>query len=154
MEFENTVTYNLTQLSIAYRSNLEQAMNEIGLHSGQIFVLISLWKNDGQSQIELVNRLKLTAPTINKMVKSLTASNYVECRQCPTDGRIMRVFLTDKGVQCKSLVVEQWNRLEAQAYSNLTETEKLVLSQLFIKLQENLSRNNIAIDNVSIESKS
>ena len=143
MDFENTVTYILTQLAIAYRSYLERALNEIGLHSGQIFVLISLWKNDGQSQIDLVKNLNLSAPTINKMVKSLIAGDFVECRKCSTDGRIMRVFLTEKGIQCQSLVAEQWHKIETQSYSNLTETEKLVLSQLFVKLRENLSRNII-----------
>jgi len=141
MDFENSVTYILTQLAIAYRTYLERAMGEIGLHSGQIFVLISLWKNDGQSQIDLVKNLSLTAPTVNKMVKSLTTSGHVECRKCETDGRLMRVFLTGKGVQCQSLVAEQWSKIEAQSYSNLTETEKLVLSQLFAKLKENLSQN-------------
>jgi len=139
MDFENSVTYNLTQLAIAYRTYLERAMGEIGLHSGQIFVLISLWKSDGQSQIDLVRNLSLTAPTINKMVKSLTTSDHVECRKCETDGRLMRVFLTAKGIQCQSLVAEQWSKIETQSYSNLTETEKLVLSQLFVKLKENLS---------------
>jgi DNA-binding MarR family transcriptional regulator len=141
MNFENTVTYTLTQLGIAYRTYLERAMSEIGLHSGQVFVLISLWKNDGQSQIDLVVNLGLTAPTVNKMVKSLTASGHVECRKCKTDGRLMRVFLTDKGIQCQSLVAEQWDKIETQSYANLTETEKLVLSQLFAKLKENLSQN-------------
>ena len=141
MDFENSVTYILTQLAIAYRTYLERAMSEIGLHSGQIFVLISLWKNDGQSQIDLVRNLSLTAPTVNKMVKSLTNSGYVECRKCKTDGRLLQVFLTDKGVQCQSLVAEQWSKIEAQSYSNLTETEKLILSQLFAKLKENLSQN-------------
>lgn len=141
MDFENSVTYALTQLAIAYRTYLERAMGEIGLHSGQIFVLISLWRSDGQSQIDLVRNLNLTAPTVNKMVKSLTANGYVECRKCETDGRLMRVFLTDKGVLCQSSVAEQWNKIETQSYSNLTETEKLVLSQLFAKLKENLSQN-------------
>lgn len=141
MNFENTVTYTLTQLGIAYRTYLERAMSEIGLHSGQVFVLISLWKNDGQSQIDLVVNLGLTAPTVNKMVKSLTTSGYVECRKCKTDGRLMRVFLTDKGIQCQSLVAEQWHKIETRSYANLTETEKLVLSQLFAKLKENLSQN-------------
>jgi DNA-binding MarR family transcriptional regulator len=116
-------------------------MNAIGLHSGQIFVLISLWKKDGQSQIELVNNLALTAPTVNKMVKSLIRSGFIECRKCSSDGRLMRVFLTDKGIECQSLAAEQWSKIESQSYSNLTETEKLVLSQLFLKLKENLSRD-------------
>lgn len=141
MDFENSTTYILTQLAIAYRTYLEKAMSAIGLHSGQIFVLISLWKTDGQSQIDLVKNLSLTAPTVNKMVKSLVKSGFIECRKCSTDGRLARVFLTDKGIQCQSLVAEQWGKIETQSYSNLTETEKLVLSQLFVKLKENLSRD-------------
>ncbi len=141
MEFENTMTYLLTQIATAYRTHLERSMNAIGLHSGQIFVLISLWKTDGQSQIDLVKNLTLTAPTVNKMVKSLVKSGFTECRKCSSDGRLMRVFLTKKGVQCQSLAAEQWSKIETQSYSNLTETEKLIFSQLFIKLKENLSRD-------------
>ncbi len=141
MNFENSTTYILTQLAVAYRTYLERAMNAIGLHSGQIFVLISLWKTDGQSQVELVKNLTLTAPTVNKMVKSLVKSGFIECRKCLSDGRLMRVFLTEKGIEWQSLVAEQWRKIETQSYSNLTETEKLVLSQLFVKMKENLSRD-------------
>ena len=141
MDFEKSTTYILTQLATAYRSNLERAMNAIGLHSGQIFVLISLWKTDGQSQIELAKNLGLTAPTVNKMVKNLVKSGFIECRKCSSDGRLMRVFLTQTGIECQSLAAEQWSKIEVQSYSNLTETEKLVLSQLFLKLKGNLSRD-------------
>jgi MarR family transcriptional regulator, organic hydroperoxide resistance regulator len=140
MYFENSTTYIFMQFAIAYRAKLEKAMNEIGLHSGQIFVLISLWKSDGQSQVELGKKLNLTAPTINKMVKSLIKSGFVECQKCFGDGRMTRVFLTDKGVQHQELVAEQWRKLEARSYSNLTETEKLVLFQLFSKLTDNLGQ--------------
>jgi DNA-binding MarR family transcriptional regulator len=139
INFEKSTTYVLTQLAIAYRACLERAMNEIGLHSGQVFVLISLWRTNGQSQIDLVKNLNLTAPTVNKMVKSLMSKGFVECQKCGNDGRIMRVFLTDKGIECQSSVSEQWNKIESQSYSNLTDTEKLVLSQLFAKLKENLN---------------
>ncbi|HLM62047.1 MAG TPA: MarR family transcriptional regulator [Pyrinomonadaceae bacterium] len=145
MNFEKSTTYVLTQLSIAYRASLEKRMNEIGLHSGQVFVLISLWKIDGQSQIDLVKNLNLSAPTVNKMIKSLMTGGFVQCQKCSGDGRIMRVFLTDKGIQSESLVAEQWNKLETQSYSNLTETEKLVLSQLFVKMRENLNQSNTGV---------
>lgn len=145
MDFEKSTTYILTQLAVAYRTRLEKTMSAIGLHSGQIFVLISLWKTDGQSQVDLVKNLALTAPTVNKMVKSLHKTGFVECRKCSSDGRLMRVFLTEKGINCQSLAAEQWSKIETQSYSNLTETEKLVLSQLFLKLKENLSRDNTLI---------
>jgi len=141
MDFENSPTYTMTQLALAYRSSLEKSMNEIGLHSGQIFILIALWKADGQSQIDLVKNLNVAPPTVNKMIKNLSAKDFVESRKCGTDGRIMRVFLTDKGRQYQSLVAEQWRKLEAQSFINLTEIEKLILLQLFGKLKDNLGKN-------------
>lgn len=145
MNFELTITYELMQISTAYRTNLQKAMNEIGLHSGQIFVLISLWKRDGQSQIDLVKNLSLAAPTVNKMIKSLTNNGFVESRKCVSDNRLMRVFLTGKGKECEGLVSVQWEKLEERMFSNLTVTEKLIFSQLFDKLKANLGNNFAAV---------
>lgn len=140
-DIENTLTYLLTPISNAYWSNLEKAMNEIKLHSGQVFVLISLWKQDGQSQIELSKNLGLTPPTVNKMVKSLNESGFVISQRGKTDTRIVRVFLTDKGIQIRNLIEEQWLKLETQTLQNFTETEKLILFQLFKQLRTNLTGN-------------
>ena len=141
MNIETSLTYLLTQVSIAYRNYLQKAMNEIGLHGGQIFILISLWNDDGQNQMELVKKLNLTPPTVNKMIGSLERNGFVESRKCGRDGRMMRVYLTDKGLQSKSSVEEQWATLEARSFANLTETEKLILQQIFGKMKENLNGN-------------
>ena len=140
VDFESSLIYILTQLTNAYRIQLERTMCKIGLHSGQIFILISLWKIDGQSQVDLVKDLNLSAPTINKMVKSLTVNGFVKCQKCPTDGRIMRVFLTDKGKQCQNIVAEEWVNFESISFSPLTDTEKLILFQLFGKLKTSLKQ--------------
>jgi DNA-binding MarR family transcriptional regulator len=136
MNIENSLTYLFTQVSTAHQNMLQKVMNEIGLQRGQVLILISLWKTDGQSQIDLVNHLNLTAPTINKMVGNLTKNGFVECKKCIQDGRMMRVFLTEKSVQIKSAVEDQWLKLETQSFSFLTETEKLILIQLFGKIKE------------------
>ncbi len=99
MDIENSLTYLFSQISTAHQNILQKVMNEIGLQRGQVFVLISLWKTDGQSQIDLVNHLSLTAPTINKMVGSLVKNGFAECRKCSQDGRMMRVYLTEKSVK-------------------------------------------------------
>lgn len=141
MDIENSLTYLFTQISTAHQNILQKAMNEIGLQRGQVFVLISLWKTDGQSQIDLVNHLNLTAPTINKMVGSLIKNGFVECKKCSQDGRMMRVYLTEKSVQIKSAVEEQWQKSEKQTFKFLTETEKLIFIQLFGKMKENLAKD-------------
>ena len=135
MNIENSLTYLLTQVSIVYRNYLQKAMIEIGLHGGQIFVLISLWSRDGQSQIELVKTLALSPPTVNKMIGSLERNGFVESRQCSVDRRMMRVYLTAKGQQSKASAEVQWAKLESQSFANLNETEKLILRQILEKLK-------------------
>jgi DNA-binding MarR family transcriptional regulator len=112
-------------------------MNQINLHGGQVFILISLWNNDRQSQIDLATNLKLSPPTINKMVKSLIAGGFVECNKCSSDGRVMRVYLTQKGIKHQKLVAEKFVEFETEFFSSLTETEKLILTQIFGKINNN-----------------
>lgn len=143
MKFEDSLTFLLIQLVIVYKNNLQKLMNTIGLHSGQVFVLIALWDNDEQSQIDLARNLNLTPATISKMVKSLSTSGFVRCRKCSLDNRIIRVCLTDKGRLSESKVEEQWLKLESESFSNLTPTEKLMLSHLFDKVKTNLKDNSL-----------
>lgn len=113
-------------------------MRQIGLHSGQIFVLISLWSKDGQTQIEIANQLNLSPPTINKMIKSLEKNDFVSSRRSKTDGRKVRVFLSDKAIEIRGKVDEQWQKLEDDFFAPLNETEKLILQQIFDKLKAQL----------------
>lgn len=139
MNFNETTTYLLTQISTFLKVEIEKQLAQFDLHSGQIFVLFELWNTDGQSQIEIANRLRLSPPTINKMVKSLTQNGFVATKACPHDGRIMRVYITPKGAAIRPSVEEKWRKLDELLGTNLTPTEQLVLTQLFSKLLENLS---------------
>lgn len=143
VDFEKSLTYLFAQVANAQRASLEKAMNACGLHSGQIFVIISLWQIDGQSQIDLVKNLNVSPPTVYKMVLSLTTNGFVYCRKCVRDGRMMRVYLTKKGRECQNLVEEQWLRTEDSFFSNLTATEKLIFSQILQKSRDNSSGGNV-----------
>lgn len=138
MDFEKTLGYLFLQTSNNYRVRLEREMNKIGLHYGQVFVLISLWKNDGQSQAELATELLLSAPTINKMVKSLVENKFVKSSQSEKDNRVMSVFLTEKGREAHSSFSELFHALEQEFFASLTATEQLMFLQLCEKLRENI----------------
>lgn len=138
MNFEKSLNHLFSEITNLFWINLEQSMRQIGLHSGQIFVLISLWNKDGQTQIELAGRLNLSPPTINKMIKSLENNGFVSTRRSQTDARKVRVFLSEKGNKVRFKVEEQWQKLENDFFSPLNETEKLILQQIFDKLKESL----------------
>ena len=138
MNFDETILFLLTQMATYHRVQIEKELTELGLHSGQIFVLFVLWKTDGLSQIEISNKIKISPPAINKMVKGLVRNGFVINFSCPKDGRVVRVFLTPKGVAIQPQVEEKWRSLEERLIGNLTTTEQLVLSQLIGKLVDNL----------------
>ncbi len=132
----NSTTYLFTAFATKHRDNLDKLMKEIGLHGGQIFVLNSLWNNDGQSQAELVKQLNVSAPTVYNMVVRLAETGFIEIIKDDNDARIMRVYLTDKGREIKSQVFEQWAKLEDQTFANLTEPEKMMFTMLLQKIVE------------------
>ena len=97
IKFEDTVSYLLAKVTTAFRNSLERHMGEIGLHGGQIFVLLELWKHDGLRQVDIANRLSLSAPTVNKMLKGLIEINLVTRSRIDNDARSTRIFLTPRG---------------------------------------------------------
>ena len=131
----DTLGFAFLQIANNYRNLLEKEMNKFGLHYGQISVLSLLWETDGLSQIALSSKLNLSQPTINKMVKSLSQNDFVNCNQCQNDGRVMRVFLTEKGLEIENLVSETTQTLQTNFFSSLTETEQLIFKQICDKLR-------------------
>ena len=135
IKFEDTVSYLLAKVTTAFRNSLERQMGEIGLHGGQIFVLFELWQQDGLRQIDIANRLNLSAPTVNKMLKGLIEINLVTRSRIDDDARSTRIFLTDRAFDMREEIEGQWLELEENVLSGLTETERLVLFELLGKLR-------------------
>ncbi len=135
IKFEETVSYLLARVTTAFRNRLERRMGEIGLHGGQVFVLFELWKQDGLRQVDIAKRLNLSAPTVNKTLKGLSEVNLITSSRIDNDARSTRIFLTDRGRSIRDEIEAQWLELEESVLSGLTETERLVLSELLGKLR-------------------
>ena len=134
MNFEDTISFLLGKVTVAHRNLLQKAVNEVGLHSGQVFVLFELWKTDGQRQIDLAANLGLSPPTVNKILGGLLGNDFVTRAKYEDDARSTRIFLTHKGLDVRQSLEEEWAKLEAQTIAGLTDTETLMLRQLLVKL--------------------
>lgn len=134
MNFDETISFMLTKVATAHRTLLERKMKEIGLHSGQVFVLFELWKRDGQRQTDLAARLRLSPPTVNKVLGGLLESDFVTRARYEDDARSTRIYLTQKGHDIRAVLAREWAELEAESFGNLTDTERLIFDQLLRKL--------------------
>lgn len=134
MEIEDTISFLLAKISVAHRNLTEKAAAEAGLHSGQAFVLLELWKQDGQRQIDLAAKVGLSAPTVNKILGGLLENDFVTRERYEDDARSTRIFLTQKGIDVRQRLEEEWRVLEARTLGGLTDTEALMLRQLLTKM--------------------
>lgn len=141
IDFEDTVSFLLARVATAFRNKIERQMVSIGLHSGQAFVLLELWKEDGLKQIDLASRLGVSAPTINKMVKGLRTIGLVRMVENKKDRRSANVYLTDNGYRIREKIEAEWIDLESASLARLTETERMVLADLLRKLVKAYPRN-------------
>ena len=134
MEFRDSVSYLLSKLTTAHRNLLEKSVQEVGLHSGQVFVLFELWRKDGQRQVDLAEKLNLAAPTVNKILGGMLGTDLVTRERYEDDARSTRIYLTDKGRTIREALETKWLDVEEQTVMGLTETEALILKQLLAKL--------------------
>jgi len=134
MEFRDTVSYLLSKLTTAHRNLLEKSVQEIGLHSGQAFVLLELWKKDKQRQVDLAEKLNLAAPTVNKILGGMLEADLVTRERFDNDARSTRIVLTQKGRDARPRLEQKWMEVEEQTLMSLTDTEALILKQVLAKL--------------------
>lgn len=134
MKIDDSVSYLLAKITISHRNLIERYVKDVGLHSGQVFVMMELWKKDGQRQIDLAEKLNLAPPTVNKILGGLLEADFVKRERLEDDGRSTRIFLTEKGSEVKVDLEAKWAELEEQTVLGMTTTEALILKQLLAKM--------------------
>lgn len=83
-----------------------ETMEPIGLTYPQYLVLIVLWENDGLTVSKIGRRLMLESGTLTPLIKRLEAMKIVERERGKTDERVVKVWLTPKGLNLQDLTLE------------------------------------------------
>lgn len=112
--------------------------DEIGIYPGQHAMLFALYKEDGQSQKELSQKMNIKPATITVMINRMKKTKLVERRQDSKDQRISRVYLTPEGKDAWNKVDKALRTIDEECFSNFTEEQQNLLSQLLIQMKENL----------------
>ena len=69
-EYES-INFLLRMVCQAQRSQMSDALAEIGLYAGQEMFLWHLWLQEGPTQSQLVERMCVQPPTVSKMLDRL-----------------------------------------------------------------------------------
>jgi DNA-binding MarR family transcriptional regulator len=93
-----------------------------GVYEGQQFVLRCLWREDGLSPGEIARRLGL-----------------LRREPHPTDRRLVRLTLTDRGRDLEKVIDEETHRLTERALAGFGPAERAALVAALARIRRNLT---------------
>ncbi|AYY12022.1 MarR family transcriptional regulator [Actinobacteria bacterium YIM 96077] len=117
----------------------ETAYRRHGVRSGQQFILMALWEEDGLSPGELARRLQLATPTVTKATARMELAGLVERRPHPSDRRLVRIHLTDAGLQLRRVMADEMRALSERALTSLDESEREDFVRFLAQLRTNVT---------------
>ena len=139
-EYES-INFLLGLICRARRGKMGEALTAVGIYAGQEMFLWQLWRQDGLTQSQLVERLCVQPPTVSKMLDRLEKAGLVERRPDDEESRTTRVYLTEQGHGSLRAVRDIWTNVEQQITEGLNVEERIVLRRLLLQVHENLTRN-------------
>ncbi|MBB5178791.1 DNA-binding MarR family transcriptional regulator [Planomicrobium koreense] len=129
---------SLDKVSSKMRRDYSESLREINLYVGQDNLLARLWEGDGITQMQLADHLKCEPPTVTNMVKSLEQNGFIIRKRDGKDGRVMRIYLTDKGKELEKPVDFKWKQQQEKLLNGISPEERLVLRDLMKRMESNL----------------
>ena len=120
------------------RERTDRALSEHGVRVGQQFVLEELWREDGLTPGELARRIGVETPTVVRGVGRMESAGLLERRDDPTDGRLVRVWLTNRGRELAQTLPQVESKVIDSALSGFSEEERRQLIRLLGRVLENL----------------
>jgi len=137
-QIESMIGLTLARTSHCHRLRAAEALAAYDLHPGQELLLLQLFEAEGLMQSQFSARLGIEPPTISKSLHKLESAGLITRRVDAEDGRIVRIYLTDRGRALEADILDVWHTLEAQTLQGLTDVEQIVLRRLLLQIQHNL----------------
>ena len=126
------------RVSRVARERTDRVLAEHGVRVGQQVVLEALWREDGLTPGELARRIGVETPTVVRGVRRMEAAGLVVRRDDLRDGRLVRVYLTDRGRELEGIIPQAEDTVIEEAFSGFSTKEREQLTRLLSRILENL----------------
>jgi DNA-binding MarR family transcriptional regulator len=128
----------VSRLCKTFHERLRLDLDPLGLFKGQPHVINLLWAQDGLSQGELGEAMRLQPATVTKMVQRMESAGFVERRPDERDHRVSRVYLTEKGRGVKPKLDARWEVVADDLFAGFSAEEVDQLEGLLRRAIDNL----------------
>ena len=120
----------------------QQRLSLSGISSGQPRLLNYLFDHDGCIQNELAQNCDLKPATVTHILAGMEKSGLVFRLSDKSDRRILRVFLTEKGLEAHHKIQKIFHLIEKECFRAFSDQEKEQVWLVLNRLSYNLKKNN------------
>lgn len=113
-------------------------LDTLGVTHAQTVILIRLWEQDGQNQMELAKSAGLDQSTVVRLLDRMEKGELITRERNKDDRRVFNFYLTDKAkIACQKLEVQS-NSITEIAHESLSPSDIKKLNQLMSVVVGNL----------------
>ena len=106
-------------------------------------IMRALSRCDGCSQLDLVRKTHLKAPTVSVTLKRMEEEDLVRREQDAKDMRVVRVYLSQKGLEHNLWVHERLRETDNTLMQGFSEEESALLLQFLERMRDNILPDEI-----------
>ena len=141
-DMDHIPTFGLMGLILHRMMNRARSMyQEFDLNRSQASVLFSLHQKKSMSQKELAVQLNMTPPSITSTIQKMERSGYITRKPDPSDQRVMRLELTEKGESCIQTVKMIADQMEEMLFRGMSAEEKILFRRFLMQINDNLAED-------------
>lgn len=104
----------------------------------QLGILLILSLNGGLYQTQIANIMGKDRPNITRMIDVLETKGFIRREKDANNRRILKVYLTDKGLERVEFAKPLKERMNKTQYKGFTDAEILMLVSLLKRVRQNI----------------
>ena len=113
----------LPSLALAFKRLVATIERESGVGGMKWFLLTVLGRSDGLSQGEFTQEYEMDPSRVTRTAQSLEADGLIRRERDPEDNRVVRMYLTEEGLEVLDRLPEINEQLRSRVHSVLSEEE-------------------------------
>jgi DNA-binding MarR family transcriptional regulator len=129
----------ITRTTVQIREATRRLLAGYGLQRPQNLVLDALVDRAGLTPGEIAAHLEVSGPTAVKMTQRMEANGLVERRRDDPDGRLVRVYLTERGREIQEPIQREIDRVAKTAFAGLGPRSRDSLRRSLETVRDNLA---------------
>jgi DNA-binding MarR family transcriptional regulator len=126
----------LPSLALAFKRMIATIERESGVGGMKWFLLTVLGRRDGLSQGEFTQGYEMDPSRVTRTAQSLEADGLIRRERDAEDNRVMRMYLTEGGLEVLDRLPEINDQLRSRVHSVLSEEEFEELRRMLELLAE------------------